>query len=382
MANSKHLKILKKGVKVWNEWREGNPDITPDLEGAHLEGANLMGANLSRADLALTILDRTNLDSANLRQANLDGANLRLANLRQAILELASLRLANLGGANLRQANLCGAILIGVDLSEANLIRAGLFKANLNHANLYEVRLDETDLKGTQFGVTKFINLDLSKTKGLKSCDHLTGSHLSTKTLIKSKGKIPIEFLRGCGLSDWEIESAKLYKPGLSNQEVTDIIYRIHEIRTTQAIQISPLFISYSHSDCDFVDQLGQELTSKGVRFWRDTHHSTAGKLEKQIDRAMRVNDIVLLILSKDSVNSDWVEHEAKKARKLEKELKKDILCPLALDDSWKDCDWPEMLRDQIEKYNILDFSAWQNPNSFQRMFAKLLNGLDLFYKD
>ena len=70
-----------------------------------------------------------------------------------------------------------------------------------------------------------------------------------------SKGKIPATFLRGCGLSDFEIESAKLYNPDLTNQEINDILYKIFDLRAHQAIQISPLFISYSHADAAFVDR-------------------------------------------------------------------------------------------------------------------------------
>jgi hypothetical protein len=89
----------------------------------------------------------------------------------------------------------------------------------------------------------------------------------------------------------------------------------------------------------------------------------------------------VLLILSSESVKSDWVEHEARLARKLEKETGRDILCPVALEDSWKTCHWPERLREQIEEYNILDFSNWKDADSMQRMFTRLIEGLDLFYK-
>ena len=46
-----------------------------------------------------------------------------------------------------------------------------------------------------------------------------------------------------------------------------------------------------------------------------------AGRIEKQIDTAIRQNPTVLLILSKNSLNSDWVEHEARTARGLEKDL-------------------------------------------------------------
>ena len=100
------------------------------------------------------------------------------------------------------------------------------------------------------------------------------------------------------------------------------------------------------------------------------------------VDRAIRQNPIVLLVLSKDSVKSDWVEHEARSARKLEKELGRDVLCPVALDDAWKDCKWPARLREHIMEYHILDFSKWKNEGEFGKMFRKLIDGLDLFFKE
>jgi hypothetical protein len=111
-------------------------------------------------------------------------------------------------------------------------------------------------------------------------------------------------------------------------------------------------------------------------------HHAAAGRLEKQIDHAIRHNPTVLLILSEHSTESDWVEHEARLARKLEKELGCDVLCPVALDDSWKTCRWPERLREQIMEYNVLDFSGWQDEAFFHRMFTRLIDGLDLFHKE
>lgn len=35
----------------------------------------------------------------------------------------------------------------------------------------------------------------------------------------------------------------------------------------------------------------------------------------------------------------------------------------------------------QLQKYNILDFSQWQDGQVLERQFSKLLQGLDLFYK-
>ncbi|MBI4732291.1 MAG: toll/interleukin-1 receptor domain-containing protein [Chloroflexi bacterium] len=165
-------------------------------------------------------------------------------------------------------------------------------------------------------------------------------------------------------------------------KDVDDILYRIHDLRFSQALQINSLFISYSHKNSAFVDEMENHLNEKGIRFWRDTHDATAGRLEKVINRAIRKNPIVLLILSENSVQSDWVEHEARSARELEKELKRDVLCPVALDGSWKTCDWEARLREQIMKYNILDFSNWKDEAEFTKKFAKLVEGLDLFYKE
>jgi len=36
MANPEHVEILKQGVNVWNEWREENREIRPDLREADL----------------------------------------------------------------------------------------------------------------------------------------------------------------------------------------------------------------------------------------------------------------------------------------------------------------------------------------------------------
>jgi uncharacterized protein YjbI with pentapeptide repeats len=61
MANDDHTAQLMRGVPAWNAWRDENPDIRPDLNGADLSQANLSEADLRGADL---------------RGADLSGANL------------------------------------------------------------------------------------------------------------------------------------------------------------------------------------------------------------------------------------------------------------------------------------------------------------------
>jgi uncharacterized protein YjbI with pentapeptide repeats len=346
------------------------------LHDARIIGADLSRADLSRADLGDADLTDANLNNATFYEATLTGACLNRANLEHASLDKAFLFDATLIEANLENANLQTADLRNARLGNANLKNAYLGGANFSGANVKDVDFSRAFASETIFGYN-----ELGFAHGLESIEHKGPSIIGTETLSLSNGTIPEVFLRGCGLSDWEIESAKLYRSTLSNEEITNVLYRIHELRAHQAIQINPLFISYSHVDSPFVDEIEKHLGQKGVRFWRDTHHATAGRLERQIERAIRLNPTVLLVLSSHSVQSDWVEHEVRLARKLEIETKRDVLCPVALDDSWKECAWPERLREQIMEYNILDFSSWNDKYRFKQVFNRLLDGLDLFYK-
>jgi len=52
MANPQHLALIQQGVDVWNEWRQLNPKIRPDLREADLKQLNLKYANFEYADLS------------------------------------------------------------------------------------------------------------------------------------------------------------------------------------------------------------------------------------------------------------------------------------------------------------------------------------------
>jgi hypothetical protein len=139
MADPEHLRILKKGVEVFNKWREENPFIEPNLCGANLSEANLHRADLSEA----------NLREADLSGADLRGVNFRGANFSEAILVMANLGFANLSGVDLRLADLSGADLRLADLEGANLRGAYLIGADLSDAYLRLADLRGTDLRGT-----------------------------------------------------------------------------------------------------------------------------------------------------------------------------------------------------------------------------------------
>lgn len=59
----------------------------------------------------------------------------------------------------------------------------------------------------------------------------------------------------------------------------------------------------------------------------------------------------------------------------------RDVLCPVALDDSCKNSPWPKRVMEQVMESNILDFLAWEDDGKFWNTFNKLSDGLELFYK-
>ena len=201
MANQLQIAILKRRVELWNWWREGSPNAKIDLSQADLRGANLEGANFKEAYIV----------KANLCEANLIRANFMKADLRGALLCIADLR-----GADLR----------GADLREADLLLADLREANLSGADL-----DGANLEQVKFGRTILKNINLSNAEKLEEVVHHGSSTIDTKTLQRSKGKIPKEFLRGCGLINLDIEYAKLYQEGLSAKEEGYILARICALR-------------------------------------------------------------------------------------------------------------------------------------------------------
>ena len=126
MANQQHLNLLIKGVDIWNQWRDQNPEIVPDLRKANLSQLNLRGANLDYANLEEAILANTNLSEGSFKKANLS------------------------------YADLVGAICFKTTITEANLeecdfTRSYLTGANLTGTNLQGADLSETDLTGTIF---------------------------------------------------------------------------------------------------------------------------------------------------------------------------------------------------------------------------------------
>jgi hypothetical protein len=343
MANPEHVEVVKRGAEAIRKWREENPDVRFDLSDADFRGETLSGVDLRNANLSKTDLDGTDLSGANLSNASLFFASIADTNLSEAILE--------------------GAALWG----------AIFHKADLCHTVFHDAHVDGT----------VFADVDFSAARSLETASFSGRSTVGIDTFYKSKGKIPEAFLRGCGLQPWEVLAAKLYDPNLTPSQAADIQNHVFQERF-KGYFLSGIFISYSHQDSEFVVKIHERLEREGASVWLDRHDLVAGPLQKQVFQGIRLNDVVLLVLSESSLKSDWVENELDLARSKEKEQNRAVLCPVALDDCWKakvqdkNADDRHLWR-TLTKKNILDFSGWRS-DGFEEPFTKLLDGIKRYY--
>jgi len=320
MANPEHLQILKQGVEVWNAWRIENNNITPDLTYTDLHEAHLAGADLREADLRDARLLYANVYNANLSGANLTGADLFSANFSEAFL-----RDANLHGADLTNTNLHGADLARADVSEAILLE------------------------------TVFGNHNLTTVRGLETCQHEGPSVLDHRTIAQS-GPLPLAFLRGCGLPDALID----YLPSLLNEP----------------LQFYSCFISYASRDQAFARRLHADLQNHGVRCWFAPEDLKIGdRFRPRIDETIRLYDKLLLVLSKTSVASQWVEQEVETALARERQQGTSVLFPVRIDNTVMTLEtgWPALIRDTR---HIGDFRRWKTHDVYQKAFDRLLRDL------
>jgi uncharacterized protein YjbI with pentapeptide repeats len=218
LADKDHLEILKKGVDLWNKWREENPSIKPDLSGSDFEGAILVEADLSQANLSKTNLGSADLSEANLFQTDLGEAKLNWANLAKAYLGEANLTKSDLSEADLTKADLTDAKLTKADLAKADLIQANLSNADLTGANLAKA-----DLSGANLSGANLANADISEAKLLQVNlyrANLTGANLS-EAKLNGADLVETNLVRA-NLSRADMSGARVIGATLNGATLTD----------------------------------------------------------------------------------------------------------------------------------------------------------------
>jgi hypothetical protein len=364
MPNQTHLNILNRGVSTWNEWRVANPTIQPDLRETDLSGWKLTQVNFRNTLLQRAFLYGAELQSADISEANLDGTDLRVVEATNANFKGAHLRGANCRDCCASRACFSHACLQGAIFNLADLQNSNIQEADISETNFTGANLSGTNFRGAHASGTIFGENDLSRVEGLETLLHSGPSIVGIPTIHLAGGNISLEFLRGAGVP----ENFIVYMASLAGT----------------AFEFYSCFISYSTKDQNFADRLYADLQAKGVRCWFAPHDIQSGKkLHDQIDHAIRIHEKVLLILSPDSMSSEWVRTEIAKARKREMEEQMQVLFPIRLVDfdlirKWEcfDADTGKDSARELREYFIPDFSNWTDAPSYQTALERLLKDL------
>jgi TIR domain len=105
------------------------------------------------------------------------------------------------------------------------------------------------------------------------------------------------------------------------------------------------VFISYSHADADFVDQLAGHLIAGNARVWVDRWELHVGdSLRGRIEAALEQASAVIFVLSPAAVASDWCQRELSAALVRELEERRVIVLPVLAEE----CVVPLFLRDKM----------------------------------
>ena len=106
----------------------------------------------------------------------------------------------------------------------------------------------------------------------------------------------------------------------------------IRSASSTEPSRMPPVFISYSSRDQSFVEQLAADLKANNVDVWFDKWEILPGdSLIQKIGDAILENDYFIVVLSPDSVGSEWVTRDLSLALNREFEQRKVSVIPLLL---------------------------------------------------
>jgi formylglycine-generating enzyme required for sulfatase activity len=82
------------------------------------------------------------------------------------------------------------------------------------------------------------------------------------------------------------------------------------------------VFVSHSHKDNAFTERLVNDLRQAGANAWMDRDDLGAGNFQQRIDEALANCEWFILILTKDALDSPWVQEEVYAAKRLKNQSK------------------------------------------------------------
>jgi hypothetical protein len=317
MAKLKHVAKLREGKEAWNEWRATSHE-SPDLSDVRLRGDSL--------------------DDYDLRSANFSGARLIAVSFHGALCNDSSFE----------GAAIFDAVFVITKLENCN------FRNSMIMDSLFvRCTLDQSDFTKAQLMGSTFAHISLRSVRGLETL-HLMKNSIGIDTFFESGG-LPESFLRSSAPEEFIQYASSL---------------------VGKAIEYYSCFLSYSSKDDEFARRLYNDLQGRNIRTWFAPEDLKIGdRFELRIDESIRFHDKLVIILSANSVNSNWVETEVKSALEREQKEGKDILFPIAIDEEGFTSKQPWAKAIRLQRH-IGDFRNWKSHDDYTAAFDRLVRDL------
>ena len=303
---------------------------------------------------------RAVLSNFDLSHKNIIARDLSGAILTNSLLNKTNLRRTTLDGANLTNASFCG---------------ANLYRVNFNRA-----QVNNTDLTGAKSKCTIYTCIDLCGFKCIDKIEHQAPSSVGVDTLEITRSSFQKRYRRSSHKQTEICEQIRMFLKQCGIEE--DLLKVFWDTSQEHFAKYHTVFISYSSRDRAFADKLYYSLQESSVRCWYAPVDLRVGNIiDSEIFDAIRSCDKLIIICSKNSLKSPWVEREIKTALRKEELMKRDsdeqlnILIPVLLDKTV--FDWESLYREDILKRLYCDFSEWENDEAeFNAKLEELLRAL------
>jgi uncharacterized protein YjbI with pentapeptide repeats len=305
-----------------------NTDLTDrDLSNIDFSGSNLSGANFSRStfdlsDITGTVAGHTTLSDCNLRRSKWAPTSLHYVRAHNVDFSHAEFNGATLSHCQLQNTKFTKALIAAV--FDSSDIRGA-------------------DFEGSNIFASSFFNVDLSTARNMHLASYHADSRIDYQT-IKLSESVPTPLLAACGVAHFHIP----YIDAISKNSAKH----------------PSCFISYSVKDDRFIRRFRNELTNKGIRSWfapRDLPFG--GSTRDVIESQIKSHDRLIIVLSKSSLQSQWVQFEVETALEIESRRKREVIIPVCIDDqvfrskvSWA--------RHIVRTKNIAMYQNWQKFDS------------------
>lgn len=362
MADPEALEMLRRGAAAWNAWRR--KDRTADLTTTNFNAFDFRGFRLFGIDFSGCDFTSANFEDCRIGDVRFVGVNARHISFKRVRANDVVFKESDFLAVSFQQAQFDGALVARCFLRSANFqlssVRASHFDTvALSHAVLLDGHFAnstfvDVDFDGAAFGDTVLSSCIIERPNGLESTKHYARSSVDIQTLLETP--LPEPFLRGIGLPDTVIE----YLDSLRGR----------------AIEYYSCFLSYSSKDDEFARRLYNDLQARGIRTWFAPEDLKIGdRFRKRIDESIHLRDKLVVILSVQSVASDWVETEVEAALERERKEKRSVLFPIAIDEDGFSSDEP-WAADIRRKRHIGDFRKWKSHDDYTAAFERLVRDL------